>query len=371
MHPIDTTNTKKSILPSPPSSPIKCNNSSKRKRALSLSFIQNTSVEPIKKCKFNYLEPYLATSSSPNQRDHQYNRSLLSWACIARSVEKVKELMSNVHLDINMKSGPSQTTALHEAAFIGFEQGIHLLLKHSEIDLNITDQLGQTALHYAVQRNQVSSLRVLLAAGARLDLSCIHGRLPIHTAAMYGFEKCIELLLSHRQCHSNNPSELDILWTKERLNNQSVVECAVVRGYDRQLQRLLDVDTTLEHKRRKELIELAVHWNRQDCLQSLIRRGCPLTDNCLLVAVQQRKIDLVRILSAAGANPCLDNGQNPSFLYTANHGFLEMIPFVFTLSTSKDCIQQALFLASSIGMHEKLRIAISHTLQTLLSKKSL
>ncbi|CAO3693903.1 unnamed protein product [Rhizopus stolonifer] len=358
MHTINTTHIEKSTLPSPPSSPIKA---TKRKRALSLSFIQNTQSEPEKKCKFNYLESYL-TSSSPNQCDHQYNRSLLSWACIARSTEKVKELMSNVHLDINLTSGPNLTTALHEAAFIGFERGIRLILQHSEIDLNVKDKFGQTPLHYAVQRNQTESLRALLSAGARLDLSCRYNRLPIHTAASYGFETCTRLLLAYHACHPNNPKEINLIHAKESLSDQSVIECAVVRGHLNNLKQLLELD---DKSKSSSLTDLAIHWNRLDCLKILLDLGYPTSKDSLLLAVQQRKIDLVRLLVSAGKNPCLENGQNPAFLYAANHGFLEMIPFLFTLSTSRECIQQALFLASTMGLHLKLKNVISLTVKTL------
>ncbi|KAI9249041.1 ankyrin repeat-containing domain protein [Sporodiniella umbellata] len=274
--------------------------------------------------------------------------------------------MSNVHLEINHTSGSNSTTALHEAAFVGFEEGIALLLQHPEIDINVKDQLGQTPLHYAVQRNQMGSLRALLSAGARLDLACHHQRLPIHTAVMCGFEMCTRLLLGHRLCHANNPQELDLVMAREGTQDQSVLACAVIRGHRHNLRLLLD----LKPAPSDTWTDLAIYWNRLDCLQSLLDSGHPISPNALLLAVQQRKIDLVRLLVEAGARPCLENGQNPAFLYAANHGFMEMIPLLFTLSTSRDCIQQALFLASSCGAHLKLKHTLALTVKTLLSKPS-
>ncbi|RCH77906.1 hypothetical protein CU098_003571 [Rhizopus stolonifer] len=356
MHQIDSNNSNKPVLPSPPSSPTENNNN--RKRALSLSFIQNPNTESLKKSK----------ALSPNQCDPNHNRSLLSWACIAQCENDVKELMKSVHLDINLKSGPNQTTALHEAAFIGFDKGVQLLVQHSEIDLNAVDLLGQTALHYATQRNKTESLKILLTSGARVDICCKNGRLPIHTAALFGFESCVSLLLSFTD-RANNPDGLDMLWSQENLTHQSVVECAIVSGRVGSLNRLLDQDSDSCYREKKELVALAVHWNRIECLVLLLSRGCLADEFCLRSAVQQRKIDLVRILASAGTSPCLKNGQNPAFLYAANHGFLEMIPIILTLSTSKDCIQQALCLASSIGLHKKLCEIISHTFKELLIKK--
>ncbi|EIE83898.1 hypothetical protein G6F46_009505 [Rhizopus delemar] len=363
MNQIDSNNSDKATLPSPPSSPnnnnnsISSNNNNHRKRALSLSFIQNSDTESVKK--------YRLSNLTPNQCDPKYNRSLLSWTCISQSTETLEGFIDDDQLDINQSSGPNHTTALHEAAFIGFYQGIQLLTRHPKIDLDATDNQGQTALHYAVQRNQVECLRVLLSAGARLDLSCQRGRLPIHTAALYGFESCICLLLSHDQT-KNNPSQLDLLWTKESLNDQSAIECAVISGRARSLSHLLDHDRDSHYQNKKELVHLAVYWNRLECLQLLIQRQCLIDYASVLVAVQQRKIDIVRVLIGAGANPCLKNGQNPAFLYAANHGFLEMIPILFTLSTSKECIQQALLLSSFMGLSEKLVKMISQTVNAFL-----
>lgn len=354
------------LLPSPPSSPIETVNS--RKRAFSISFIQNESTPPqtTKKSKFDLgcLSNYLK-KGSPNTCDEQFKRSLLSWACIGKSKEAVQDLLKLVHLDINMKSGYNKTTALHEACLHGFKEGLELLVKHADIDLNAEDDQGQTAIHCATQGNKIDCLKILISAGARIDLFSIQGRLPIHIAIENGFQHCVSLLLSKSKIYLNNPSETDMLWKSNLLDGRSSIQSAIVSGYIGTLQLLLDNDSiTARHQNTKGLVQLAVEWNRIECLQLLIKRGCIIDESSLLTAVQQRKIDMVRELSAAGANPCLANGQNPSFLYAANHGFLDMVPLVLTLSTSKDCIQQALLLASCLGLRDKLATAIIYTLKS-------
>ncbi|CAO0800480.1 unnamed protein product [Mucor circinelloides] len=385
MQAIDTTNTnantttnsnsdKKSVLPTPPTSPIDSQPTrSCRKRAYSISFLNNEPTTNSKKQKFdlNCLKSFLNQKGSPNTCDEQFKRSLLSWACIGRSTEAIKNLLSLVHLDINMKTGPNKSTALHEASIIGFTEGVELLLQHPDIDINAVDNQGQTAVHCATQANQTECLRILLSAGARIDLVS-QGRLAIHTAITYGFQQCVSLLLSKSKRHDNNPSQVDMLWHQNSLDNHSSIESAIVTGFTGTLQLLLDQDSVAKdppHQRAPGLVSLAVVWNRIECLQLLIKRGCIIDNDSLLNAVQQRKIDMVRELSAAGANPCLPNGQNPSFLYAANHGFLDMIPLVLTLDTSKDCIQQALLLASSMGLREPTTKAVVYTLKSLAAKK--
>ncbi|CEP13843.1 hypothetical protein [Parasitella parasitica] len=372
---VNSSGEKKPALPTPPTSPIdSLPIKQSRKRALSISFLNNN--EPAafeKKQKFdlNCLKTFLSQRGSPNTCDAQFKRSLLSWACIGRSTEAIQRLLSLVHLDINLRTGPCKSTALHEACIIGFAEGVELLLQHPDIDINALDKFGQTAVHCATQANQIECLRILLSAGARTDLVS-QGRLAIHTAVQYGFQQCASLLISKRKRHDNNPSQIDMLWYQNTLDNRSTIESAIVTGFTGTLQLLLDQDSTTKdppHQRTPGLVSLAVVWNRIECLQLLIKRGCIIDHDSILNAVQQRKIDMVRELATAGANPCLPNGQNPSFLYAANHGFLDMIPLVLTLDTSKDCIQQALLLSSSMGIREPLAKAVVLTLKSLAAKK--
>lgn len=362
--------TRGTSLPSPPTSPVDAE-STCRKRAFSISFIQNSNNEipnyKRKKFDLDCLKLYLKNKGSPNMCDQRFQRSLLSWACIGQSTEAVQDLLQLVHLDVNLLSGPNKTTALHEACLSGFEEGVELLLNHPDIDVDALDNQGQTALHYATQYNHLLCLKLLLAKGsARIDLFDHQGRLPIQNAIVYGHHASVSLLLSKAHYHYHNPTETDMLWTPNKLDQHCSIESAVVVGYADTLQLLLDQDSLggKQHQSRQSLVILAVIWNRIECLQLLIKRGCPLDQQSMLQAVQQRKIDMVRELAKAGVNPCLRNGQNPSFLYASNHGFLDMVPYLLTLSTSKDCIQQALLSASTLGLRDHLAKEILHTLKS-------
>ncbi|KAI8327492.1 ankyrin repeat-containing domain protein [Choanephora cucurbitarum] len=347
-----------SLLPSPPSSPIE---TVSRKRSYSISFIQNeTSQEPIKKHpKMNttLLKLYLEKHASPNTCDQTYHRSLLSWACTDQSIDSVKQLLQCVQLDINLSSGPNHTTALHEACLSGFTLGVELLLQHPDIDVNKPDCQGRTAVHYAAQLNQLGCLK-LLSGRARLDISDSYGQLPIHTATLYGHSRCVQLLL---ECNSS--SQIDLITTVNPIDQRDTLELAIVMGNSHTLNLLLNALSS--QPKRSGLVSLAVEWNRIECLQLLLQQGYPIDDNSLLTAVQQRKIDIVRLLVNAGARACLSMGRNPSLLYAANHGFVEMVPFLITLDTSRDCIQQALLLASTISLRDQLSRIIIHTLNRL------
>eukprot|EP00975_Prorocentrum_lima_P018969 3996358-Prorocentrum_lima.AAC.1 len=54
------------------------------------------------------------------------------------------------------------------------------------VDINITNQIGHTALHYAAFNKNESILLRLLASGASRYLKDKHGMLPIHYALADG-----------------------------------------------------------------------------------------------------------------------------------------------------------------------------------------
>ncbi|XP_046565176.1 NF-kappa-B inhibitor alpha-like isoform X2 [Haliotis rubra] len=61
--------------------------------------------------------------------------------------------------------------------------------------LNITNMLQQTPLHLAVITCQVNIVRRLMTAGARVDVTDIHGNTPLHIACREGYQEIVECLL--------------------------------------------------------------------------------------------------------------------------------------------------------------------------------
>ena len=127
-----------------------------------------------------------------------------------------------------------------------------------------------------------------------------------------------------------------------------MLEDAIISGSAAILRLFLQQYKTRDH----ELIQHAVFYNRIDCLQVLIDAGHDVNPPCktpIYTAVQQRKIDIVKLLCESGADPCQSNGNNPSLVYAACHDFVDMIPFLLTPRTSKACVQQAMMTAVPSG----------------------
>ena len=70
--------------------------------------------------------------------------------------------------------------------------------------VNGRDGQGNTALHWAVYSNQVSSVALLLALGADPHLRDLNGNTALHVAVMANHPKIVKELLSHNS-HTNSP----------------------------------------------------------------------------------------------------------------------------------------------------------------------
>ncbi|KAI8973937.1 ankyrin repeat-containing domain protein [Pilobolus umbonatus] len=240
--------------------------------------------------------------------------------------------MCSIHLDINMRNGYKRTTALHESTLYGFKEGVRLISEHPETDLNCVDHQGQTATHYAVHAHQTECLRLLLIAGARIDIPCNNGQLPIHMAVMHGYDDCVSLLLDYKDIYHNNPTEINMISKENRLG-YSTLEYTIMGGYKHTLDLIINFKSTEEITDKEKWVELTIVWNKIDCLRLLIEQGYPVHLNHLLTAVKQKKIDIVRELSKIVD---LINNDNTSLLSAVGYGLLDTIPLLCN-TTSKLC----------------------------------
>lgn len=337
--------------------------SRKDEKKLKIEDTNNTSCKNDKqKLDLNLLDVYLSSGKSINVKDANYGLNLLCWACQCRSIDAVKKILQQGDIDINQRHGPHQITALHIAAAVDFSTGIDCLTQHPNLDLNIKDIFGSTAVHYAARHNKKLSLTTLLDVGARSDLYDRHGRLALHYAVRNSSLELIDIILSRRG--RNNPTFTNLIWSTIDDHNSAIEEAIIIAGANsnQTLKKLLDAGALLSiqqggwweeeyQDKRLGLIDLCVHWNRFECLRCLVvNTDIPLERRALDLAVQQRKLDLVIYLcDIGGINPCNKSGSNPPLLYAASHGFMEMIPFLLTPDSSMDCIQQAILFTRLTG----------------------
>lgn len=102
-------------------------------------------------------------------------------------IQETIELLS-LHLDEN------NPILLHHAAYHNYFALIKLIIFCGGIDPNAQDEQGNSALHWAVAKQNYQSIEMLLRCGALLNMPNDEGRAPIDYARDYKMEKFFEIL---------------------------------------------------------------------------------------------------------------------------------------------------------------------------------
>lgn len=140
-------------------------------------------------CKKGMPLPYLAI---------KYGRTNVLHHVVKEGSIKLTRMVleSDRYENLNAKNAEG-STALHIAAFNGFDQ-ICEILANKGADVNAKDASGHTPLHSACVGNKPSTIS-LLVTKYKADLQdpcCVNGMVPLHVAANYGHEQCVEKLLA-------------------------------------------------------------------------------------------------------------------------------------------------------------------------------
>ena len=89
-------------------------------------------------------------------------------------------------------------TALMLATRLGNLEMVYILLRHQDIDVNIQDINGMTALYIAAREDHYEIAQVLLDAEAGVDIADFHaGRTPLRCAAERNHSDMVDLLLQY------------------------------------------------------------------------------------------------------------------------------------------------------------------------------
>lgn len=133
--------------------------------------------------------------------------ALLRRAAFLGQVQVVEECLDR-GADVNCCDGVGRTS-LHYAVAGGFTGVLEKLLK-IPVKVDARDKKQWTALHIAVSKNQLECARLLLQAGADIQLQLAHNcapcrcgktlSSPIHFAAIQGNRAMSELLCDHGAC---------------------------------------------------------------------------------------------------------------------------------------------------------------------------
>lgn len=111
-------------------------------------------------------------------------------------LDKLRSIIADRNININALNEENKT-ALHCAIEIE-NIGIARLLLNSGADPNLYDDLNFSPLHKACIRNNAEIVKLLLDYRANVNIQNTWGNTPLHYAARFGLPNIVKLLLSHR-----------------------------------------------------------------------------------------------------------------------------------------------------------------------------
>ena len=292
--------------------------------------------------------------------------SLLYLAAYNKSMEALRILLLQPNMDVNRLNGPHNELALHAACSKGLYDAVELLLDNGSY-VDMKDSLGHTPLTNAIFANSLPAVEYLIHSG-QADVSVIdeQGNSLLHLVASNNFVTAIPLLIE-KGVPVDNHNQRGI----------SPLAIAISLGYYDTANALIDNGADINGKTRyATVLHHAITWNRLEIVKKLVELKCNvnvvnvLDETPLYLAVQQRKIDIVRyLIQEAKADPCFmptnpSNTTNLPLLYAANHGYTEMSKLLFTPNTSNFFVQTSIDMSRRVG-----NIQTSDFLKELLEQR--
>ncbi len=170
-----------------------------------------------------------------------YGKTALTYAACGGHTKVVRLLIARgatVKTKENFIGLTALMCAINNVAYFGSTNSMHgygstkliSLLITKGANVNASDSLNNSVLHYAVIRNRVDVVEMLINEGANVNAKNITGYTPLITAAGYGFIKVIRSLLG---------ADADVNAVTNR--SHSALWMAIKKGKSRTAQLLREV----------------------------------------------------------------------------------------------------------------------------------
>ncbi|RYP90107.1 hypothetical protein DL770_003799 [Monosporascus sp. CRB-9-2] len=122
---------------------------------------------------------------------------------------------------------------LHDAALLGEDEVIDVLVLELKLDVNQPNNSGETPLHIAASQGNVKAMERLMAQGADINKADQSGDTPLHAAAWrHKSETCNFLLGQGASVDPRNGSNQTPLYVACQSGNDDVVETLLYHGAD-------------------------------------------------------------------------------------------------------------------------------------------
>ena len=215
-----------------------------------------------------------------------FDISVIILACQSQNISLLRHL-ATYPLDFNFKRDTDGMTALMYAARY-FPEAVPLLTE-LQVDLNLQDYSGNTALHHAIIGSQHQSLKTLLENDADTQVKNKKQESPLHTAAHLTDWKCIDSLLQY---------DADPTIRDHEMRNFAHILLAK-RAYHTGLEEVI-INHKLNRfdKNQNCLLYYALEQKHYDLCQALIEQGLSLyhpqpNHSCIDFIIRERKLPYI------------------------------------------------------------------------------
>jgi serine/threonine-protein phosphatase 6 regulatory ankyrin repeat subunit B len=116
----------------------------------------------------------------------------------------LNKIVGGRHGALDAVTGYNNATAVHLSAMNGHIDVVQYLINSGVVDINAQDDDGRTALHCACADGAEEVVKLMVAEGARMDISDNDGYKPLHHAALNENDTIVKYLLVQTAMHRLN-----------------------------------------------------------------------------------------------------------------------------------------------------------------------
>ena len=211
---------------------------------------------------------------------NKHNWTALMMACVSGNVGAMNVLL-NAGAKPNMIDGDGDT-CLHNAIRKGCSKDVLQTLIDHDVDVNVTNKYGQTALFPACQKGNVDVINFLLDAGSKPNITDTY---------------CQTALMVARK--NRNADAINVL-----LNAGAKLNSRYVYGDN-------DLHKAVKQGCSKEVLQKTIDHGAEVNATNIYH------ETAIMIACVNRNVGAIHVLLNAGANPCMRDSNGDTYLHYA------------------------------------------------------
>jgi len=251
------------------------------------------------------------------------------FAILSKNYQKVNVLMENSPIDINARLTSFGDTILMRVADQGFKEAVKILLKHPNINVNIQDGKGITALMCASARGHYEIVKMLLEHEADVNIQDKQSFAALMCASENGHEKIVKMLLEHNaKVNVQGNKGQTALMLAEYFGHMENGQ--IKNGHMKVIHHLLNYNANVNilNDNGDTVLMLAAAHRCEELVKHLLEHGADIDNKnkALMIATEQRNEKIIGLLLQYGANVNTNDllGITP-LMNAIRNGYIEIV----------------------------------------------